>query len=68
MTFSEARAASRNPGAFVSGEGWMVRNSATGEPIQSDHSQNKAERSANILNEHEKRNNRPAVYVAEQFT
>lgn len=65
MTFNEAKKQALNPQAFLPGETWMVKDSATNRPIEGARSEAAALKAASVLNEHETRNGRPAVYVAE---
>lgn len=65
MTFSQAKAKARNPGAFTTGDKWMVKNSVSGQPVEGAFSEAKAIRAAAVCNEQEQRNGRPAVYTVE---
>lgn len=64
MTYTEAKAVCRNPGAIVHGERFLVINTVTGEPLQSDATLARAEMSAQWCNDHEIRCKRAAVYAA----
>lgn len=68
MTFAEAKGRARNPGAFNPSERWIVVNTVTGEPLQTDESLAHAEQSAQWCNYHEVRCGRVAVYAAEKLT
>lgn len=65
MTFNEAKKQALEPQAFSVGETWMVKNSATNRPTEGAGSEAAALKAAAVLNDHETRNGRPAVYVAE---
>jgi hypothetical protein len=67
MNYAEAKAKSRTPEAFTPGDRWMVKNSQTGEPLESAHTEARAQTAADICNEHEEKNNRPRVYVVEML-
>ncbi len=68
MTFSEAKSRARNPGAFNPSERWIVVNTVTGEPLQTDASQARAVQSAQWCNDHEIRCGRAAVYAVEELS
>jgi len=65
MTLNEARKKALHPAAFADRDTWMVKDSATGTPVEGASSWSAAEEAVNILNEHETRNGRIAVYVVE---
>ncbi len=62
LTRKQAIAGHYNPRAFFETETYCVWNTANKCPVQSDFSSEVAERSCGILNDHETRNGRPAVY------
>jgi hypothetical protein len=65
MTFDEAKNKALNPEAFSPGDRWMVKSNTTHRPVEGAWSETAALKAADILNEYEKRNGRPAVYVVE---
>jgi hypothetical protein len=67
MTSQQAKQGHYNPKAFFPTETYCVWNTASNCPVQSEGSAAGGEYACGILNNHEIKNGRPAVYVWFQF-
>ena len=62
VNYKQAKELSRYPHAFSHLDRWMVLNTQTGAPVQGAYNEGMAQQAADLMNEHERRNNRAPVY------
>jgi hypothetical protein len=68
MTHMDLLELARSNRAFSAIDNFVIVNNTTGAPIESHFTRRAADHFCEVANDHERRNNRPAVYTVQEVT